>query len=137
MKNFKKAILIILLAILSFVAFNYVFHKVGTAITNKPGQREFWHAKVNSLFNEIKPGMTREKVTEIIKAQSWPKEMIYADESEIRLRTPFEWLAKNWIVYLEFSEDKLAGARVREESTPAYKHKLSDAPNDIVYKSTN
>ncbi len=118
--------------VFSFVALMIIVHEVGPIIFNKPGQREFWHAKVNSLFNEIKPGMTREKVTEIIDTQSWPEEMIYADESVIRLRTPFEWLAKNWIVYLFFYEGRLSCARVRDESS--YKYKLPDAPNDIIYK---
>ena len=54
-----------------------------------------------------------------------------ADEGELRLRTPVEMGASNWLTILTFEDGYLTAIKVRTENSLFYRPE--DAPPDIVF----
>jgi len=110
---------------------------VGNFLFNKPEQIKFWHEKVNTVFDDIKAGFTKEQVLEAVRAHNWPENMIYVKDTQLKLFTAFEFPSKNWLVIFKFEDGKLISAKVRKEGSPDSPYKPIDAPNDIVYSLEN
>lgn len=126
------AILLTCLIPLLLVVLLYTFHWVGNFLFNKPEQIEFWHEKVQNVFADVKVGLTKEEVLKIANAHNWPKNLVYIGASKIRLHTPFEFPASNWIIVFDFSDGKLTYAKVRGESSPDSPYRPQGAPEDIA-----
>ena len=109
------------------------FHIIGEAFFDPSREHvEFWHEKTRAVFSDLELGSTKDEVLEIIEKHSWPENQVSIQESMIVLRTPFEWVARNWWLLLGFEGDKLVSAKVRTESTPSVDIWPLGAPRDLV-----
>jgi hypothetical protein len=98
---------------------------------NKPPNKESWHDRAIIVFSDVKIGYTKEQVLEIIHSYNWPETLILNKDAEIRLFTPFEFPASNWIIIFSFSDGKLSYAKVRRESGPDSPYRPNGAPEDL------
>ncbi len=136
LKSWQKVIFAIIVLVLLLAATVYVFHKAGCFIFNTQGQRDIWHKKTKELFANIKPGLTQSQLLELARLHGWSDIRTYVGTSQVRLYSPFEYPASNWILIFDFANGKLTSARVRRESQDFdtdSKYKPKDAPEDIVY----
>jgi len=130
----KKNVGIATLLLFTVATGIYVFGVLGWDGLTTRAKRQLWHDRVRAVFREIEPSLTQQQVLEIAQKHGWmnPRSNIVSD-AEIRLGTPIEFGASNWILILTFSDGKLAAARVRTEDNINRKYKPVGAPEDIVY----
>jgi hypothetical protein len=93
-------------------------------------EQKLWRERSKSIVAEIQLGSTRDEVIQTIGKYNWWDDKTWKDRSEIRLYTPIEFGALNWIVLFEFSDDKLSSVRVRTKTSPDSKHQPKGAHED-------
>ena len=129
----RKTIGITILLLFTAATGVYVFGVLGWDGLTTRAKRQLWRERVRAVFREIELGLTQQQVLEIAPKHGWmhPRSNIVSD-AEIRLGTPIEFGASNWILILTFSDGKLVSARVRTEDNINRKYKPVGAPEDIV-----
>jgi hypothetical protein len=87
------------------------------------------------LIFDLKLGFEKSRVRELIQKHGFANVRIMDQPSEIRIYTPLEFGAGNWVIIFGFSEDKLITIRVRKEDNIYSQHPPRGAPDDIGYWS--
>ena len=109
------------------------FHIIGEVFFEPSREHlEFWHEKTRAVFSDLELGSTKDEALEIIQNHSWPEDQVFIKQSEIRLCTPPEWLARNWWIFLGFDRDKLVSAKVRTSANPNARLWPLGAPPDLI-----
>ena len=126
-------ILTLCLLAVVFGAF-YAFYIAGWDGLTTRAERQLWRDRIRVVVREIEPDLTQEQVLQIARKHGWknPSAGIISN-AEMRLGTPIEFGASNWILILTFSNGKLVSAKVRTEDDIDWKHKPVAAPEDIAY----
>ena len=126
-KIFYLSVLILILSIV--VGSGIYVHHIGHI------RSQFWRGQMKDFVREIKPGMTNVEVMAIIDKKPWRNKIGFiGKENEIRVVTPLELnLGRNWVVYLYFSNGRIARIHIGEFTNPPAKP--IDAPNDINFVS--
>ena len=112
-----------------------IFHIVTTLLKPSREHLEFWHEKTRTVFSDLELGLTKAEVAQIAKRQTWPEEMIDVRDTRICLWTPMEFLAGNWVIFLDFNGDKLVSAKVRTSSNPNAQIWPLEAPPDLIQEN--
>ena len=72
-------------------------------------ERMFWRSKASELTSELHVGMSRQQVNTILASYGWSN--IKKEDNEIRIWTPPELRAGNWIIRITFDQDELRSVR--------------------------
>jgi len=139
--NYTKLTIIILIVVIlvsSILSIGvYLFCKVGWDGMTTKSQRELWRNKTRSVISDLRLGMSERDVRDVLRKNNYGPQNKYgwpvdgsADEGEMRLRTPVEMGANNWLTILTFEDGYLAAIKVRTEDSILYRPE--DAPPDIV-----
>ncbi|MBW8035814.1 MAG: hypothetical protein FVQ79_09340 [Planctomycetes bacterium] len=120
-----------LLITLIFFGGNYLINKGGWGIFPTPLERQQTRDRICRFVEDLQLGLSKNQVEEIVNKHDLPDISVSHEKSEIRLRTPIEWGAQNWVVYLIFENDLLSEIKIRTEDSRS--HKPKEAPPDIVY----
>ncbi len=107
----------------------YTFVVIGWDGLTTAKSRKIWRQQITNLYNDLKIGMEKEKVEEVINVHKWPPENLYCESSFLVLNSPLEMGARNWVLRIEFDKkEKVIGIKIRTSDGPDYKP--SEAPGD-------
>jgi len=113
-------VLILTLLMLSFAG----YYKQATEI------KLLRHQNIANMMQIIKLGYSKEKTEEILlKAKSPNFKLEKINQGEWILSTPLEFGATNWLLVIDFKNDKVASLKVR--TSDSMNIKPDSAPNDI------
>jgi hypothetical protein len=128
----KRTILVKVLVFLMLLATIFIgrhlFITVGWDGLTTRVERQHWRDKVLAIYEELQLNMSTDRVKQVLDNHGWPTNLIDITQSDIRIATPLELGAQNWIVYLTFKNGLLSQAKVRMEDSIDIKPK--DAPPD-------
>ena len=124
------SVFLALLIAISFFGGRYLFITVGWDGLTTRVERQYWREMVRRTISDLQLGLSKNQVEQIVKNHNWQNYCMHS-ESEIKLGTPIEFGARNWIVYLAFENDLLTEIKIRTEDS-IFRHP-KDAPPDIVY----
>lgn len=84
-----------------------------------------------NFFGEIKMGHTRKELENLFRERRFKYlRMHHPMENESLVRTPLQWGATNWLLWIEFVDRRVAAAMIRYQDN---KHRHPDeAPPDKV-----
>ncbi len=111
----KRLVVVSMLTILAVIAI-YVFGVIGWDGLSTRRGRTLWRERSCSLIKVIGPEFSKENVVKIAQEHGFSKNwMIHRRASEIRIYTPLEFGACNWVIRLKFMDNKLTHVMVRTE----------------------
>ncbi len=123
------------LLLLIFPVAYYLFSVLGWDGLTTMSSRELWRNRIKSFFQDIELDLNQQQVLKIAKTNGWDNpNACVVSSNEIRLGTPLELGASNWIVILKFKNDKLISAIVRIEDDINSQYEVKGAPKDIIFK---
>lgn len=91
--------------------------------------------EITSFYNSLEIGMTRKDVDLVYAAGSFRTLRLRDVSQRIMLvQTPIQWGAANWVMWIEFSDCRLAAVRIRYHDSPAVKpkHAPPDKPVTVL-----
>lgn len=118
---------IVLFGIFCVILLVDVFHIPGDTLE----RHSLWRQKSRDVIASVESGLSREQVVKVAKEHGFTESSIDRRDSEIRLYTPSEPFASNWVIRFGFSDNKLIYVKVGTMDEVEYRPK--DAPEDIVY----
>ncbi len=136
LKKTTKIITLITSVIIFFALFCFIVIVGFRIITGDTSERRsLWRQRSREVISNITGGLSREQVIKIAGEHGFTvaDSRIYNEPSEVRLYTPLEFGASNWVVLFGFSNNKLIYVKVRTEDNIVSKYKPKDAPEDIIY----
>jgi hypothetical protein len=100
-----------------------------------------WHSGRNAargeceilrLFSAIQTGMTRSDFSALMDSPEFKNLQVFEiPKDSILIRTPLEWGAANWVIWLDFRESRLARARIRTQDSENEKPKGAPPDKDF------
>lgn len=88
-----------------------------------------WNQNIVALYHQIRLDESREEASRVIEA-SWPA--AYVTNEQTVVRTPLELGAQNWVLLLDFREDKVAAVAFRTDDS--FQRLPTGAPSDKIKK---
>lgn len=74
--------------------------------------------------------MGREEVDTILRSEKWPTDLVSKDSDGILVESPITFGATNWILVLDFLENKLVEVKVRTADSIQFRP-AEPAPSDL------
>ncbi len=125
-KHLYLVVLLVSIFIIGLTSAIYFLDVFGT--TNK---KDLWQSISIDLIKDVKLGFNTEQVIRIAKEHGFSEKQMHKKDSEIRIYTPIEFGASNWVIRLGFSDDKLIYTKVRLEDNIESEYLPKGAPEDI------
>ena len=97
--------------------------------------RERYRGQVRTLYENLQPEMTKEQVRRELDSDNYPH-LGFRREGQLWLASaPLEFGAGNWVLAIEFQDDRVSSVRVRKGDGLQGVHHPVQAPPDKVRSS--
>jgi len=120
-----------LFSLLVLIAFTAIFIQLGTyrPATEgwEPGEWSFFPSerqdnreRAARLYRKLRVGQTGEEVVKLVTAHGWPDELVHGSLAEgyLRLETPMEIGAHNWVIALNLHENVVKNVDIYTPDAP-------------------
>jgi hypothetical protein len=92
-------------------------------------RRSEYRGEVRMLHGTLGPGMTKPQVRAAIESGRFPHLRFHTNDDHSWLAfAPYEFGAQNWVLLIEFENDRVSALRVRTEDS--LKYHPAEAPGD-------
>src|SRR5688572_25075449 len=92
-------------------------------------RRREYRGEVRTLYESLAPGMTKPQVRAAIDPRRFPHLRFHTDDEHRWLASaPLEFGAQNWVLLIEFENERVSALRVRTEDS--FKDHPDEAPPD-------
>ena len=92
-------------------------------------QARFAKSEIRSLARALEIGMTRDEFEHVFENGSFVMlSMQLSSNDNLLIRTPLQWGAANWVMWVTFSDNKITSIRIRTQDS--MNEKPRGAPDD-------
>jgi hypothetical protein len=94
--------------------------------------REQYRGEVRSLYENVQPGMSKNRVRQEMDSGKYPHLDFHRDGELWFGSAPLEFGAGNWVLAIEFQGDQVSAVRIRKGDGLQDVHHPGEAPPDKV-----